>query len=127
MSSMHPAILVSAATMKLTKGGDFAPTQFQQEVQRMLAQANQLEKDRCGFMTKTPKSVPTHQLFRRQGNGEEIFVYEALTELECEGCKGTIKAYELFSRSADKKGRVYGIRYEQCFRCVPFKRDSTTV
>ena len=76
-------------------------------------------------MAKISKSVPTYRLFIRQNNNEDIFVYEALTQLECEQCKGTIKAYELFSRSADKKGQVYGIRYNQCRECVPFNLDLT--
>ena len=39
VSSMHPAILITAATMKLTKGGGFPPAKFQQEVQRLISEA----------------------------------------------------------------------------------------
>jgi hypothetical protein len=38
-SALHPAILVTAATLKLTKGGGFPPVKFQQEVQRLIAEA----------------------------------------------------------------------------------------
>lgn len=37
-ASLHPAVLVAASTMKLTKGGDFPPAKFQQEVQRLVAE-----------------------------------------------------------------------------------------
>lgn len=37
--SLHPAILVTAATTKLTKGGGFAPVKFQKEVQRLVAES----------------------------------------------------------------------------------------
>ena len=37
--SLHPAILITAATMKLTKGGGFAPMKFQKEVQRVVAES----------------------------------------------------------------------------------------
>lgn len=38
-STLHPAILVTAATLKLTKGGGFPPVKFQQEVQRLITEA----------------------------------------------------------------------------------------
>ena len=45
MSTMHPAILITAATMKLTKGGGFPPAKFQQEVRRLIAEASKLKND----------------------------------------------------------------------------------
>lgn len=47
--------------------------------------------------------------------------YKALTQLRCHQCSRIVEIGELFSRSADKKGNVYGIRYVQCHDCVPFE------
>jgi hypothetical protein len=67
------------------------------------------------------KSVPTHLPFIHQQTGEDIFILEATAQLQCHQCSRVIEAGELFSRSADKKGLVYGIRYTNCRNCVPFE------
>ena len=70
---------------------------------------------------KIQKSVPTHQPFRSQQTGQEIFTYEAMIQLDCGQCGRAIEVGDLFSRSADKKGYIYGIRYTQCRSCIPFE------
>jgi hypothetical protein len=48
-------------------------------------------------------------------------VWKAIEPVECYQCGRTVEVGELFTRSADKKGKVYGIRYTNCRDCVPFE------
>ncbi len=48
-----------------------------------------------------------------------ITIFEALTVVRCGRCGKDIQPQQYFSRSADKAGRVPGIRYAHCRICVP--------
>lgn len=71
-------------------------------------------------MTET-KSYSVRQKYFR--NGIEVLVYKARVEIPCDLCSDIIKPDDLFSRSADKAGKVYGIRYSNCRLCMPFESE----
>lgn len=71
------------------------------------------------------KSVPIHESYYR--NGQEVSVYLALVPIPCEGCGTSIKPDEMFSRSANKKGTIMGIRYSFCRKCMPFDQPPIDV
>lgn len=50
-----------------------------------------------------------------------LLIYSASEILKCPNCGNEIVKNELFSRSADKKGLVEGIRYIWCQTCKPIK------
>lgn len=51
----------------------------------------------------------------------KLLTYQATTKIKCGRCNQDIESDELFSRSADKKGTVVGIRYTFCRKCIPFE------
>lgn len=70
---------------------------------------------------KTRKSTYVHEPRFAKPSGQEVAVFEAEVELPCDQCHRTIQVGGLFTRSADKRGEVYGIRYTHCRDCVPFE------
>jgi DNA-directed RNA polymerase subunit RPC12/RpoP len=48
-----------------------------------------------------------------------LVIYSANEKITCTHCGSKIVRDELFSRSADKKGLVEGIRYTWCQICKP--------
>jgi hypothetical protein len=70
---------------------------------------------------RTPKSTPVESRFRFKKTHVEAVVWKAIEPVECYQCGRTVEVGELFTRSADKKGKVYGIRYTNCRDCVPFE------
>lgn len=71
------------------------------------------------------KSVPIHKNYYR--NGREVSVYLALVAIPCGQCGINIEPDELFSRSANKKGTIMGIRYSFCRKCMPFEEPPIDV
>jgi hypothetical protein len=56
-------------------------------------------------------------------HGKEVAIYRALAEMICFSCRGKIKPKELFLRSADREGKVCGIRYVFCQKCQSFEEN----
>jgi len=49
----------------------------------------------------------------------QLTIYYAIKDVTCKNCNRTISENELFSRSADKAGRITGIKYTWCRICQP--------
>lgn len=66
------------------------------------------------------KSIYAKEIYYR--DGKEVSVYISRCLIPCEQCGVNIKPNEMFSRSADKKGTIAGIRYSFCRKCKPFDK-----
>jgi hypothetical protein len=74
---------------------------------------------------QTVKSIPVRKNYYR--NDREVSVYLALVPIPCEQCRISIEPDEMFSRSADKQGKIIGIRYSFCRKCMPFEESPPDV
>lgn len=71
------------------------------------------------------KSIAVQKSYHR--DGQEVSVYLAVVPIPCERCGINIEPNELFSRSANKKGSIVGIRYSFCRNCMPFEETPVDV